>query len=95
MAKNLADYVAVISGFVDYQPGNDDFKLENLTSYLAYIRSLNDNVFGNKTKLSNIKELRKQQYAEMKDRGDRIKYYVKSKYGAYSHEYLQISSIQL
>lgn len=95
MAKNLSDFVTMISGFNSYQPGVEELKLENLQTYLSYIKSLNDGVAEKKTKLTNIKHLRKEQYNELKDRGDRIKFYIKSKYGANSNEYKQVRSILL
>lgn len=95
MAKNLSDFVTMISGFNSYQPGIEELKLENLQTYLSYIKSLNDGVAEKKTKLTNIKHLRKEQYNELKDRGDRIKFYIKSKYGANSNEYKQVRSILL
>ena len=95
MAKNLSDFVTMISGFNDYQPGIEEFKLENLTTYLAFINSLNNNVIEKKIKLSIIKNSRKGQYDELKDRGDRIKSYIKSKYGANSHEYKLVRSINI
>lgn len=95
MAKNLSDFVTMIAGFNSYQPGIDELKLENLQTYLSYIKSLNDRVAEKKTKLTNIKHLRKEQYDELKDRGDRIKFYIKSKYGANSNEYKQVRSMLL
>lgn len=95
LVKNLSDFVTTIEGFNSYQPGIEELNLENLQKYFAYIQSLHNDVIEKQIKLSNIKHERKQQYAELKDRGDRIKFYVKSKYGANSQQYDTVRSIKL
>ena len=94
MTKNLHDFITTIAGFQGYQPGNDEFKLEGLNEKLANINSLNDSVIQKYSELRTIKKERLDLYRQLKERTDRIKEYVRSKYGANSFEYAQIRSMR-
>ncbi|MBK7094457.1 MAG: hypothetical protein IPH57_05125 [Saprospiraceae bacterium] len=91
--KSFHDIVTFISGLDKYQPGNDEFKLENLNTILTNLNLLNDTVVQKYSDMQNSKRERKNLYVELKDRVKRIKSYVRSKYGTNSPEYGKIRSL--
>jgi hypothetical protein len=94
MTKNFTDYVTIISGFKNYSPGPEKFKLESLNSKLAAIYSINNAIATKKSQLISIKKERLAKYRELKDRTNRIKQHISSKYGADSDLYHQIYSMK-
>jgi len=91
--KNFNDVVTYISGLEKYQPGNEEFSLSNLNVILTNLNLLNNNVIQKYTELQDAKRERREIYDEFKDRVNRIRSYVRSKYGANSPEYGKIRSI--
>lgn len=94
MSKNFLDYVTIISGFKDYSPGPDKFKLESLNAKLAAINAINNAIATQKSKLISVKKDRLAKYRELKNRTNRIKQHVASKYGVDSDAYQQIYSLK-
>lgn len=95
MAKNFNDFVTTISGFDSYKPEDELFKLEKLNEILTNVNRLNDAIAEKKSQLQTIKNDRESVYYELSDRWQRIKSYVRGKYGSDSNEYNQIRSINL
>lgn len=93
MTKNFNDFITTISGFDSYQPGQDTFKIDNLKAIAVDLNTKNDAVMEKLTQLRVVKRERLDLYKQLSDRINRIKFYVRSKYGANSSEFAQIRSI--
>ena len=94
MSKNFEDFIVTISGFQNYNPGPDKFKLENLNATLTTINDFNTQIADKKLKLDVIKKQRLSLYSELKDRTDRIKSNIRSQYGVDSDVFIRTNSLK-
>ncbi|MEZ4908212.1 MAG: hypothetical protein R2771_11380 [Saprospiraceae bacterium] len=94
MTNSLFEIITILSGFTNYNPGNDDYSIESLTAKHTNLNLLNDTVIQKLTEKQDATRLRMEIYVELKDRVKRIKSYVRSKYGTNSPEYGKIRSMR-
>lgn len=92
LTKLFRDYVTTIASFDGYLSTSELFKLETLTALSDKLTLINDQVEAKDLEIASLKSKRKDMYGELKDRIKRIKWNVKSKYGANSSVYKQIRS---
>ncbi len=94
MTQNFSDFITNVMKFEGFNPDLDEYKPEGLKQLLVKINSLNDDVSLKKSDLKKVQIERKDLFKELKNRTDRIKSYVRFKYGSDSTEYNQIRSLR-
>lgn len=95
MSQFFNDIINTLNQFSDFNPSNDTLKIATLQNKAVQITTLNDSVM---QKIQDLKATRADRialYAELKDRVQRIKSYVKAQYGNSSTEYNLIKGISV
>lgn len=95
ITQTFSDMVNSLQQFVGYTPSNTSIRIAGLQATVTQLTTLNNSVAqrtqGYKTAMTN----RNSGYADLKDRIQRIKSYVKSQYGPASTEYGMIKGIRI
>jgi len=89
------DIVNSLTQFTSYNPSNPQLKITNLQATLSQLTSLNNEVAKSTQQLKTTQSSRLKQYADLKDRVQRIKSYVKAQYGTSSNEFNLIKGISV
>ncbi len=87
------DIVSTLTQFPEYDPSSEQLKLASLQETASQLTTLNDTVAQKVQQLKSIRATRLSLYAELNDRVQRIKSYVKSQYGTTSPEYILIKGL--
>lgn len=95
MTQFFNDIVSKLSQFQGYNPSNNILKIDSLKSIATHLTTLNNEVAKNTQLLKTIRTTRQEQYADLKDRVQRIKSYVKAQYGVQSTEYNLIKGLSV
>jgi hypothetical protein len=95
ITKSFHNIITLINGFENYKPGNEEYSLEKLNVTYTNLNLLNDTVIQKYSEMVNSRRERKSIYDELKDRVNRIKSYVRSKYGTNSTQYGDIRSMSI
>ena len=95
ITQSFNDIINTISQFSTYEATTEDLKVTNLKLRASELTEHNNLVAKNFQLLTNIRKQRKDYYNDLAERIQRIKSYVKSKYGFNSNEYSLIKSIKI
>lgn len=87
------DLVNTLSQLSGYNPSNNALKVANLNTFSSSITTLNNTVAQKLQPLKSARAMRISQFADLRDRTQRIKQYVKSQYGINSNEYQLIKGL--
>lgn len=87
------DLINTLSQFSNYNPSNNSLKLANLNAFAASVTTLNNTVAQKLQPLKHARAMRISQFADLRDRTQRIKQYVKAQYGINSNEYRLIKGL--
>lgn len=94
--QHFADIIATVENFgADYIPTNEAIQLPKLNELLAQLTTANTTVTSAYGQLKPAKDLRTTQYADLKNRTNRIKDSIKSQYGVKSTEYVLIKGYKI
>ena len=94
--QHFADIIATLTSYgADYTPTNTNITLVKLNAFLQILTNANIAVTTAYGALKPSKELRITQYADLKDRSNRIKDSIKSQYGLSSSEYKLIKGFKI
>lgn len=86
--QHFADIIAILTSYgTGYTPTNPKIDITALNDYLTILTDANNTVTAIYAPLKTAKDLRLEQYADLKDRSNRIKDGIKSQYGFKSTEY--------
>ncbi len=94
-SKLFADIIATLTTFNNYTPSNSAIEIPQLQAVYNQTISLSDNVTLNYQRFIYTNKNRAKIYAELSDRAQRVKHYIKSAYGTQSLEYTLISSLSI
>lgn len=89
------DIVTNLTQFPGFNPSSATIKIASLQATAAQVTSLNNAVVQKTQQLKTTQATRIAQYAELNDRVQRIKAYVKAQYGINSVEYNQIKGLSI
>lgn len=89
------DLVETIGQFPSYQTSNPDLSVQALQTRATELTQLNNAVASVVQQLSSRRATRVSQYAELKERIQRVKAYVKSQYGNSSSEYNLVKGLRV
>lgn len=84
-----------LAGFTGYNPSNAGIKLLALDTLAASLTVLSNAVAAALLSLKNARSIRLEAYADLKERVQRIKAYVKAQYGTGSNEFKLIKGIKV
>lgn len=93
--QSFGNIIASLQQFKDFNPSNSNIKITALQATVTQVTTLNNNVAQRIQALKTSQTSRNALYAELKDRGQRIKSYVKAQYGNNSTEYNLIKGLKL
>lgn len=94
-SKLFADIIALLSNLPQYNPQKTTIQIPQLQNVLNQSISLSDNVTQNYMRFVQTNHSRSQMYAELSQRCQRVKNYIKSEYGIGSLEYIFISNLSI
>lgn len=94
LTQYFQDFITTVLKFDGYDPDIEEYKPAGLEALLVKINKLNDDVATHKSELKTVQDERVELFNELRERSNRIKYYVKFKYGSDSTEYNQIRSFR-
>ncbi len=94
LTQYFQDFITTVLKFEGYNPDIEEYKPAGLEALLVKITKLNDDVATHKSELKTVQDGRVELFKELRERANRIKYYVKFKYGSDSTEYNQIRSFR-
>ena len=95
MVQSFNNIIASLQQFSGYNPSNPNLKVAALQATATNVNTLNNTVAQKTLALKNAKSNRDTQYADLKDRVQRIKSYVKAQYGVASNEYNLIKGLKI
>jgi len=95
MTQHFNDIVNTLTQFTGYNPTNNALKIAGLQATATQLTTLNNNVASKTMALKSTRTNRLNLYAELKERAQRIKAYVKAQYGNSSVEYNLIKGISI
>ncbi len=96
MTQTFNDIITTLTTYgTDYAHTNVKIKLPALTTQLTALQTANANVTTAYGQYKPAKDNRQLQYADLKDRSDRIKESVKSQFGTSSNEYKLIKGLSI
>jgi len=95
LTQHFNDLVATVGEFQDYTSSNPELTLEGLQAKAQELTNLNNAVTTGIQELSTARSERSNHYADLKERVQRIKSYVKAQFGIDSKEYKLIKGIGL
>ena len=95
IAQYFNDIINSLSQFSGYNPSNSTLKVANLQLFSNKLTTYSNEVAKNAQTLKTTKTKRLELYAELKDRVQRIKSYVKAQYGNSSSEYELIKGLSI
>ncbi len=94
LTQYFQDFITTVLKFEGYNPDVEEYRPAGLQELLVKINKLNDEVATHKSELKTVQDERIVLFNELRDRSNRIKFYVKFKYGSDSTEYNQIRSFR-
>jgi len=94
LTQYFQDFITIVLKFEGYNPDVEEYRPAGLQELLVKINKLNDEVATHKSELKTVQDERIVLFNELRDRSNRIKFYVKFKYGSDSTEYNQIRSFR-
>ena len=89
------DIVSNLTQFTAFNPSNNTIKIVALQTISTQLTTLNNAVAQKIQPLKTIRASRLNQYADLKDRAQRVKAYVKAQYGNNSTEYNLIKGLSI
>jgi hypothetical protein len=95
MTQMFNNIISTIGQFTGYNPTNAAIKIAGLQATATQLTTLNNTIAQKIQALQIARASRQTQYADLKDRVQRIKSYVKAQYGINSNEYKLIKGIQI
>ncbi|MFN7117969.1 MAG: hypothetical protein ACK4TA_14300 [Saprospiraceae bacterium] len=95
ITQNFSDLVTIVSQLPNYRSNNPLLQISELRNLVNRANQLAIDIPVLYQQLTNARDRRRAAYKELKDRGARIKAYVKSDYGTNSTEYKSIKGIAL
>lgn len=95
MTQNFQGLINTLAQFPEYNPSNDTLKVANLSTFAISLTTLNNAVAKNFQALRTARATRTDLYADLKERVQRIKAYIKAQYGTNSQEYTLIKGISV
>lgn len=95
MVQAFNNIIASLQQFSGYNPSNANLKVAALQTTATNANALNNTVAQKTLALKNAKANRDTLYADLKDRVQRIKSYVKAQYGIASNEYKLIKGLKI
>lgn len=95
MTQMFNDIISTLTQFTAFNPTNNTIKIAGLQATATQLTALNNNVATRIQALKTTRASRQTLYADLKDRVQRIKSYVKAQYGVNSNEYKLIKGIKI
>ena len=95
MVQSFNNIIASLQQFSGYNPSNATLRIATLQATATQVTTLNNTVAQRTLALKNAKASRETLYADLKDRVQRIKSYVKAQYGVSSNEYNLIKGLKI
>ena len=95
MVQSFNNIIASLQQFSGYNPSNVNLRIASLQATATQVTTLNNTVAQKTLALKKAKASRKTLYADLKDRAQRIKSYVKAQYGVSSNEYNLIKGLKI
>ena len=95
LTQYFSNIVTILSGFEDYSPTNDDLKVSNLKQFVLELSQLNQKVASTYQAVRLARIERANAYADLSERVQRIKGYVKGTYGIKSEQFILIKGIRV
>lgn len=89
------DIINTLTQFNAYNPSSPSLKIVSLQAIATQLTTLNNTVAQKTQQLKAIRLTRQNQYAELSDRAQRIKAYVKAQYGNTSAEYNLVKGLSI
>lgn len=93
--QSFSNIIASLQLFKDFNPSNNNIKIASLQATVTQVNTLNNSVAQKIQGLKTVQTSRNVLYSELKERGQRIKSYVKAQYGNTSTEYNLIKGLKL
>ena len=95
MVQSFNNIIASLQQFSGYNPSNVNLRIASLQATATQVTTLNNTVAQKTLALKKAKASRETLYADLKDRAQRIKSYVKAQYGVSSNEYNLIKGLKI
>jgi hypothetical protein len=95
MTQMFNNMISTMGQFTDYNPTNDAIKISGLQATATQLTTLNNTIAQKIQALQIARASRQTQYADLQERVQRIKSYVKAQYGINSNEYKLIKGIRI
>ena len=95
MTQFFNDIISNLTQFTAFNPSNNTIKIVALQTISTQLTTLNNAVAQKIQPLKTIRASRLNQYADLKDRAQRVKAYVKAQYGNNSTEYNLIKGLSI
>ena len=95
IVQNFNNLINTLQQFSGFNPSNNNLKIATLQTTSAQVTTLNNTVAQRIVTLKTAQSSRAALYADLNDRVQRIKSYVKAQYGIKSNEYSLIKGIKI